>query len=443
MITEAQNRFITYVRTKMFWQHRFKNVDVLNHVFIPMKEIRESYFSEPTKEIQQLVNNGLLDVKQKATTNQNFIYTYKVLNAGGINISLLKPPQQEVSNTEKIMRGFLKLVSLKKDAPSTIYFDTFLMFNKTNVELFFRVDEFSKRVHTPVSSFHREFRQNILIGGKETTSIDVVTMQPLLLGKILQNEIGENEYSNWINSGVDIYLMLQKKAKLNTRDEAKKRFFEILFSKPNEELSTMFGNSNWIKWINNFKSLPFKSNPHTIEKQHSNLAWLLQSTEVNLMQKIWKLFIENNIQFLSVHDEVIIKVIDYRKAKGIFESVMSLEFDYFKLSTKNKPVFNNEPVINNQSDFFAKPYKNLQTIDDLQFTNFSQTYDWDKVINEAEAMSLNNNIIAPLKLNDCSLIIDVPKFINSHLEVIKSNKNNKTFIPYLNRLQELKHKLIN
>ncbi|MBK7041529.1 MAG: hypothetical protein IPH46_13945 [Bacteroidetes bacterium] len=126
---------------------------------------------------------------------------------------------------------------------------------------FFIVDDFSKRVHTPITSFKSELRANIPLRGEVTSSLDVATMQPLLLGKILENEIGPNEFSNWINDGKDIYTMLQTIAKLKNRNEGKKKFFEILFGKANNELSKMFNDANWIRWINEYKNRPDDRNP--------------------------------------------------------------------------------------------------------------------------------------------------------------------------------------
>ncbi len=45
----------------------------------------------------------------------------------------------------------------------------------------------------------------------------------------------------------------------------------------------------------------------------------------------------------------------------------------------------------------------------------------------------------PMKLNDCSTILDVSKFIQSNLNVIKANNGNRTFLPYLERLRQLKN----
>lgn len=47
----------------------------------------------------------------------------------------------------------------------------------------------------------------------------------------------------------------------------------------------------------------------------------------------------------------------------------------------------------------------------------------------------------PVKLNRCSTITDCSPFIESHFATVKGNNGNRTFLPYLNRLQELKQVL--
>ena len=44
----------------------------------------------------------------------------------------------------------------------------------------------------------------------------------------------------------------------------------------------------------------------------------------------------------------------------------------------------------------------------------------------------------PLKLNQCSTIIDCSLFIESHFISVKANDGKRRFLPYLRRLQELK-----
>lgn len=47
----------------------------------------------------------------------------------------------------------------------------------------------------------------------------------------------------------------------------------------------------------------------------------------------------------------------------------------------------------------------------------------------------------PVKLNRCSTITDCSLFIQSHFDILKKKNKNKTFLPYLHRLKELKQVL--
>lgn len=69
---------------------------------------------------------------------------------------------------------------------------------------------------------------------------------------------------------------------------------------------------------------------------------------------------------------------------------------------------------------------------------------WDKNIQELEAffssVSLPNH---PIKFNQYSTINSLQAFIESHFEVVKHNNGKRAFLPYLNRLEELKQFLSN
>lgn len=47
-----------------------------------------------------------------------------------------------------------------------------------------------------------------------------------------------------------------------------------------------------------------------------------------------------------------------------------------------------------------------------------------------------------MKLNQWTTIIDLNKFFDAHKRFIQRNKNNKTYLPYLERMEEVK-KLLN
>ena len=52
------------------------------------------------------------------------------------------------------------------------------------------------------------------------------------------------------------------------------------------------------------------------------------------MRKVWQKFKDNNISFLSVHDELIFQSKDAVKAKALFIEILDKEFEYYKISVK-------------------------------------------------------------------------------------------------------------
>ena len=79
-----------------------------------------------------------------------------------------------------------------------------------------------------------------------------------------------------------------------------------------------------------------------------------------------------------------------------------------------------------------------------KITNLVCKENWSSDINELETffkgIATNNQ---PIQLNNWTLINDVPQFVNNHLATVKANDGKRTFLPYFNRLQELKQILTN
>ena len=68
--------------------------------------------------------------------------------------------------------------------------------------------------------------------------------------------------------------------------------------------------------------------------------------------------------------------------------------------------------------------------------------DWNNAIAELENYFAGIAVpTQPVKLNKCSLIKDCSLFIESHFATVKGNNGNRAFLPYMNRLQELKQVL--
>jgi hypothetical protein len=314
-------------------QTRFSHFDKSeNYIFIRSNILKTLFFSNPTSEIDKLHKSGFIITKE-AKTKDNFSVTLmRTVGIHDLNFSNFEYNGAKLDEVTIKIRSYLKYISLPENKSSTIYFDKFLEVKDYHIECFFKVDHFSGRVHTPVTSLKSEFRSQLLIKDKKTVSLDIATMQPLLLGKILEDKIGYNEFTYWLEEGKDIYELLQVKANLPDRETAKKKFFQILFGKSNESLAANFGNCDWIEWVNDFKSKPLHSNPNTEEKEHSNLAWLLQTTEVKLMRKVWEALIKADIIFLSVHDEIIVRESDQDETYNIMHRILSQEFKFFRIN---------------------------------------------------------------------------------------------------------------
>jgi len=333
--------FLTYLRTKQFFKKRLKNVDADADPFvhISQKELENRFFPWPEysrkASLGVLQGEGLLKIEKRTGGNGLEYFVYCTPQAGKIDLSLLEKPKRNLSPLHSFMMQTLASVDIlpgEYDLKQVEYFNLFLQNKTTHPDLFFIVDSFAGRVHTPITNLHSPYRKNLLLEGKPVVSFDVKQMQPLILGKILSQYVPNNDYSEWISQDHDIYEKIADKAGLMTRTEGKKRFFEILFAPPSDELVRMFGDANWINWINRVKRANNPKNPNFKAKPHSNMAWLLQSTEVEIMEKIWKEFFSRGIRFISVHDEIILKEQDRHKGEAIIRQIMDNEFNKYQLN---------------------------------------------------------------------------------------------------------------
>lgn len=80
----------------------------------------------------------------------------------------------------------------------------------------------------------------------------------------------------------------------------------------------------------------------------------------------------------------------------------------------------------------------------IRYIKKKQPENWSNDIADLENYFANIQLpTQPVKLNRYSTIKDCSLFIESHFATVKGNNGNKTFLPYINRLQELKKCLIN
>ena len=313
------SKFLIYCNTRQFFTNNWRGDEYHNEIYLSDADLKRWNVTRPQ-----------LEAMPEIVKVDDF--KYNVVGVKEIDISLMKPHGRPLTDLHKFMMKSVCDADLSKGAKTTAYWQTFIKHRERFPELFFTADNFSGRVHTPISGMSKELRPLLLLRGEPVVSFDVAQMQPTLLANVLHDNIGKNEFSETISAGVDVYVMLQQKAGFQTRDEAKKLFFRMLFSKPSNELERLFKGANFIQWINQYKDIFDDRNPHGKEKPYSNLAWLLQTYEVSVMSEIWRRFTEKRISFLTVHDEVICRVSDKGTAKTIIESVLSKHFKSYKLN---------------------------------------------------------------------------------------------------------------
>lgn len=337
---QAQQDFLDYIHTLQILKLRLKGIDEDDYVYINFHDVIEKrFFKYPTydakKNIQHMVQIGAIDIKILRSPRTGFnMFWYKGLRPGAFRPELVPVEFQKYGYVTTFMKNNLRKVSIKSDVPLNDYFLNFIKHKDKYLDLFFKRDDFSGRIHTPVTSLPETIRKRLMIDGEDVRSIDVATMQPLVLGLILKTKIGKNQFTTWIESGEDVYLKISERLGLLNRDNGKKRFFEIIFAPASNELSKLFGNEAWIRWINEYKTILINENKHSKKKRHSNLAWILQKTEVEIMQKVWERLYINSIPFLTVHDEIIVKKTDLKASLEIMKSVFDSHFPFYKLNNK-------------------------------------------------------------------------------------------------------------
>jgi hypothetical protein len=87
-------------------------------------------------------------------------------------------------------------------------------------------------------------------------------------------------------------------------------------------------------------------------------------------------------------------------------------------------------------------FSHVEVLPKVKFPAKEHQLNWSNDIAELELFFTKFNLTnQPLKLNHSSTIINYSVFIESHFETVKANNGKRTFLPYLNRLKELKQVL--
>jgi hypothetical protein len=128
----------------------------------------------------------------------------------------------------------------------------------------------------------------------------------------------------------------------------------------------------------------------------------------------------SHLAIFTVSDLLELKATEAEKKQGFDLADYLIKYDYeaFAIPEPEPP-----PAV--QPLVEVKPYEQLEN--------------WEQDINELENYFSGIALpTQPIKLNRFSTITNCSLFIESHFSIVKANNGKQTFLPYLNRLQELK-----
>ncbi|MEY3048665.1 MAG: hypothetical protein RL365_703 [Bacteroidota bacterium] len=98
--------------------------------------------------------------------------------------------------------------------------------------------------------------------------------------------------------------------------------------------------------------------------------------------------------------------------------------------------------VTHQQNIIFSHVEPLPKVEVFKTERIEQPQNWSNDIAELENYFASIELpTQPVKLNRCSTITDCSLFIESHFATVKGNNGNRTFLPYLNRLEELKQVL--
>lgn len=343
----------TYIRTKTVFKGRLKDLKDYENVRIYQYELNKLLRMPKERQgnlLHDLLKRGEIWYDESKTEKQPWDKEYtkditkgdfRAVRGGRIEPGLLEVTRKRekakmpLKPLHLYMRDQLMHVELDIDqSEMPVYFKAFLEHRQTDLDAFFTVDAFSHRVHSPIVNLKGDLRSKLRFYGGPVTSLDVKQMQPTILAKVLIGAVGENPFSTAIFNGEDVYEHLMKQnPSIENRDAAKKFLFRLIFGKPMTELGTMFeGDNRWVDWINDYKSRTEELNPHKDEK-HTNLAWLLQFSEVQVMTDIWNQLHRQGVPFLTIHDDILCRKKDRDIVYKIMDEELKKHFKKYSIVT--------------------------------------------------------------------------------------------------------------
>ena len=148
----------------------------------------------------------------------------------------------------------------------------------------------------------------------------------------------------------------------------------------------------------------------------------------------------SHLAIFSVSDLLERKATETEKKQGFDLADYLIKYDYKAFALPEPEATETPPTV--QPLVEVKPFEQPEPVYYFITPEQPKPESWEQDINELENYFAGIQLpTQPVKLNRCSTITDCSLFIESHFATVKANNGKRTFLPYLNRLQELKQVL--
>ena len=142
----------------------------------------------------------------------------------------------------------------------------------------------------------------------------------------------------------------------------------------------------------------------------------------------------------TVSDLLERKATEAEKKQGFDLADYLIKYDYKAFALPEPEATEPPPAV--QPMVEVKPFKQPEPVYYFSKPEQPKPENWEQDITELENYFTNITLpTQPVKLNRCSTITNCSLFIESHFATVKANNGKRTFLPFLNRLQELKQVL--
>lgn len=145
----------------------------------------------------------------------------------------------------------------------------------------------------------------------------------------------------------------------------------------------------------------------------------------------------SHLAIFTVSDLLERKATEAEKKQGFDLADYLIKFNYKAFAILEPEATETPPAV--QSLVEVKPFEQPEPVFYFNKPEQPKPENWVQNITDLENYFADISLqTIPIQLNRCTTITDAHRFIENHLETVKANSGNCTFLPYLSRLQELK-----